>query len=101
MLKRTSTSMARDISNDSHASTTDPDAKLYRKGKDKETKLCFIRHGLIENRYGLLVEACLTLADEHAERVAWSSLVPTRRQRSRLAPTKPTTRKTSSTNCAR
>src|SRR3974390_2330126 len=39
-------------SNDSHASTTDPDARLYRKGRGKETKLCFIGHGLMENRHG-------------------------------------------------
>jgi transposase len=56
--------------NDTHASTTDPDARLYRKGQGKETKLCFIGHGLMENRHGLLVDACLTLADGHAERVA-------------------------------
>jgi hypothetical protein len=40
-------------SNDTHASTTDPYARLYRKGKGKETKLCFIGHGLMENRHGL------------------------------------------------
>ncbi|MCP1838543.1 transposase [Bradyrhizobium sp. USDA 4524] len=57
-------------SNDTHASTTDPDARLYRKGKGKETKLCFIGHGLMENRNGLLVDACLTQANGHAERVA-------------------------------
>ncbi|WP_377827951.1 IS5 family transposase [Bradyrhizobium lupini] len=57
-------------SNDTHASTTDPDARVYRKGKGKETKLCFIGHGLMENRHGLLVDACLTLANGHAERVA-------------------------------
>jgi transposase len=57
-------------SNDTHASTTDADARLYRKGGGKETKLCFIGHGLMENRSGLLVDACLTLADGHAERVA-------------------------------
>ena len=57
-------------SNETHASTTDPDARLYRKGPGKEAKLCFIGHGLMENRYGLLVDACLTLADGHAERVA-------------------------------
>jgi transposase len=57
-------------SNDTHASTTDPDARLYRKGQGKETRLCFIGHGLMENRHGLLVDACLTLADGHAERVA-------------------------------
>ena len=91
-------------SNDSHASTTDPEARLYRKGKGKETKLCFIGHGLMENRHGLLVDACLTQADGHAERVAALHMIEPRatgRQRSRLAPTKPTTQKTSSTNCAR
>lgn len=53
--------------NDTHASTTDPDARIYKKGK--EAKLCFMGHGLMENRHGLLVDACLTLADGHAERV--------------------------------
>ena len=57
-------------SNETHASTTDPDARLYRKGQGKEAKLCFMGHGLMENRHGLLVDACLTLADGHAERVA-------------------------------
>jgi exonuclease III len=46
------------------------DARLYKKGKGKEAKLCFMGHGLMENRHGLLVDACLTLADGHAERVA-------------------------------
>jgi len=57
-------------SNQTHASTTDPDARLYRKGAGKEAKLCFIGHGLMENRSGLLVDASLTPADGHAERVA-------------------------------
>ena len=57
-------------SNETHASTTDPDARLYRKGQGKEAKLCFMGHGLMENRHGLLIYACLTLADGHAERVA-------------------------------
>jgi transposase len=57
-------------SNETHASTTDRDARLYRKGQGKEAKLCFMGHGLMENRHGLLVDACLTLADGHAERVA-------------------------------
>ena len=38
--------------------------------EDKETKLCFIGHGLMENRHGLLVDGWVTLADGHAERVA-------------------------------
>src|SRR5471030_728720 len=68
-------------SNDSHASTTDPDARLYRKGKGKETKLCFIGHGLMENRHSLLVDACLTLADGHAERVAALHMIEPRADR--------------------
>lgn len=40
-----------------HASTTDPDAMLYRKGSGMEARLCFIGHGLMENRSGLLVDA--------------------------------------------
>lgn len=57
-------------SNETHASTTDPDARLYRKGAGKEAKLCFMGHGLMESRSGLLVDACLTPANGHAERVA-------------------------------
>ncbi|MGY2803299.1 IS5 family transposase [Bradyrhizobium sp. USDA 4506] len=68
-------------SNDTHASTTDPDARLYRKGKGKETKLCFIGHGLMENRHGLLVDACLTQADGHAERVAALHMIEQRADR--------------------
>ena len=37
-------------SNDTHASTTDPDARLYRKGRGKEAKLAFMGHALMENR---------------------------------------------------
>jgi transposase len=68
-------------SNDTHASTTDPDARLYRKGKGKETRLCFIGHGLMENRHGLPVDACLTLADGHAERVAALHMIEPRADR--------------------
>ena len=68
-------------SNETHASTTDPDAKLYRKGQGKEAKLCFMGHGLMENRHGLLVDACLTLADGHAERVAALHMIEPRADR--------------------
>ena len=70
-------------SNDTHASTTDPDARLYRKGQGKEAKLCFMGHGLMENRNGLLVDACLTLADGHGERVAALHLIEPRAERPR------------------
>src|SRR5271163_1511708 len=59
-------------SNDSHASTTDLDARLYRKGKGKETKLCFIGHGLMENRHSLLVDAGWVLESSMSSR---SSLI--------------------------
>lgn len=61
--------------NDTHGSTTDPDARLYKKGEGKEAKLCFIGHGLMENRHGLLVDACLTLADGKSERVAALAMI--------------------------
>ena len=56
--------------NDTHASTTDPDARLYRKGKGKEAKLCYMGHALMENRSGFVVEAELTHADGYGERKA-------------------------------
>ena len=57
-------------SNATHRSTTDPDARLYRKGPGMEARLCYIGHGLMENRSGLLVDARLTLVSGHAERLA-------------------------------
>jgi hypothetical protein len=61
--------MAQARGNDSHTSTTDPDARLYRKGPGQEAKLCFIGHALMENRHGLVVAACLTRTDGRAERI--------------------------------
>ena len=62
-------------SNETHASTTDPEARLYRKGTGKEAKLCFLGHALMENRSGLVVGACVTPADGHAERVGALALI--------------------------
>src|SRR3978361_1872821 len=56
--------------NATHAGPTDPDARLYRKGAGREAKLCFMGHALMENRNGLVVDACLTRADGQAERIA-------------------------------
>jgi transposase len=70
-------------SNETHASTTDPEARLYRKGQGKEAKLCFLGHALMENRNGLLVDACLTQADGHAERVAALHMIEPRADRPR------------------
>jgi transposase len=62
-------------SNDTHASATDPDARLHRKGPGKEAKLCFMGHALMENRCGLVVGAVATRASGHAERLAALHLV--------------------------
>jgi transposase len=57
-------------SNQTHRSTTDPDARLYRKGPGVEAKLCYIGHCLMENRSGLIIDARLTRVSGHAERLA-------------------------------
>src|SRR5262245_16785974 len=62
-------------SNATHASTTDPDARLYRKGQGKEARLCHMGHALMENRSGLIVETETTLADGHAERRAALAMI--------------------------
>jgi len=56
--------------NDTHASTTDPDARLYRKSRNAEARLAYMGHLLIENRHGLIADAMATHADGHAEREA-------------------------------
>ena len=61
--------------NDTHASTTDPDARLFRKGRGKEAKLCHMGHLLMENRHGLIVDALLTPATGTAERAAALTMV--------------------------
>ena len=61
--------------NETHASTTDPDARLFRKGRGKEAKLGFMGHALMENRNGLIVGAVSTRASGHAERLAALHLI--------------------------
>jgi hypothetical protein len=55
-------------SNATHASTTDPEARLYRQGRGKEARLCFIGHALMENRHGLVVDGRVSEATGTAER---------------------------------
>lgn len=55
-------------SNDTHESTTDPEARLYRKSNNTAATLCFLGHVLMENRNALLVDAELTTATGYAER---------------------------------
>jgi transposase len=54
--------------NDTHVSTTDPEARLFRKGRGKEAKLSFMGHLLMENRHGLIVDGRLGEATGTAER---------------------------------
>ncbi len=54
--------------NDTHESKTDPEARLLRKGRGREAKLCFLAHALMENRHGLLVDLRVSEAHGRAER---------------------------------
>jgi transposase len=62
-------------SNATHASTTDPDARLYRKSFGTESKLCYAGHVLMENRNGLAINGRLTVATSRSEREAAEEMV--------------------------
>lgn len=64
---RTSNYHGKKRSNKTHESTTDPDARLFRKSLGKESKLCFGAHVLMDNRHGLAVDARLTEANTQSE----------------------------------
>lgn len=65
----------RSRSNETHASKTDPEARLFRKGAGKEAKLAFMAHVLMENRSGLVTDVEMTEATGHAEREAALTMV--------------------------
>jgi transposase len=62
-------------SNDTHASTTDPQARLYKKAEGEKSRLCYLGHALMENRNGLAVDVETTLATGQAEREAARAMV--------------------------
>lgn len=69
--------------NETHQSTTDPDARLYKKAKGQESKLCYLGHLMMENRNGLVVNARVTKATGTAEREAAVDMLgemPTRKR---------------------
>jgi len=68
-------------SNQTHQSTTDPEARLMKKGKGKEAKLVFMAHALMENRHGLLVDFQTTQATGTAERDVVPKLLDGARER--------------------
>jgi transposase len=69
--------------NDTHESTTDPDARLYKKSYGTESKLAYLGHALVENRNGLIAAAMVTQADGYAEREAALLLAEKQKGRSR------------------
>ena len=62
-------------SNETHASTADPDARLFRKSAGQQSQLCHMGHLLMENRHGPLVDTALTAATGTAEREAAAAVL--------------------------
>jgi transposase len=89
-------------SNETHQSTTDPEARLYRKGNGQPAKLCYLGHALMENRHGLAVDGLVTQATGTAEREATLAMLTANPYggASRSAPTRPTMCAASSRICA-
>ncbi len=71
-------------SNATHASTTDADARLFRKGDGQSSRLCFMGHLLMENRNALIVDAALTRASGTAEREAALAMLGRRKKARRV-----------------
>jgi transposase len=71
-------------SNETHASTTDPDARLARKSNGQSSILAYAGHVLMENRHGLVSDVCLTHATGTAEREATLALLDRRGSRKRI-----------------
>ena len=69
--------------NDTHASTTDPDAKLYRKAAGREARLSYMGHALMENRNGLAVAGTVTQASGTAERRGAEKMLKRKARRGR------------------
>jgi transposase len=70
--------------NETHESTTDPDARLYRKGDGRESRLCYMGHAIMENRHGLAICGDVTHATGTAEREAALAWINERRSRRRI-----------------
>lgn len=69
--------------NETHESTTDPEARLYKKGDGQPAKLCYMGHALMENRHGLAVDGGVSPATGTAEREAALAMIDRRRRRRR------------------
>ena len=71
-------------SNDTHQSTSDPQARLYKKGDGQPAKLCYMGHALMENRHGLAVDGGITQATGMGERDAALAMLDRRPSRRRI-----------------
>jgi transposase len=77
-------------SNETHASTTDPDARLFRKGDGQSSRLCFMGHALMENRNGLIIDCEVSHATGTAEREAALAMMARSRKTRTVAQTRVT-----------
>jgi hypothetical protein len=68
--------------NDTHESKTDPDARLFRKGRNLTSYLCYMGHVLMDNRYGLATDAMVSIAGGSAEREAALTMLKRRKRKS-------------------
>jgi len=68
--------------NDTHESKTDPDARLFRKGRNLTSYLCYMGHVLMDNRHGLAADAMVTIAGGSAERDAAQAMLKRRKRKS-------------------
>ena len=71
-------------SNATHASSTDPDARLFKKARGQAAKMCHMAHVLMENRHGLVVDTALTHATGTAEREAALTMLTRMKGRHRI-----------------
>ena len=71
-------------SNETHRSTTDPEARLYKKGDGQPARLCYMGHVLMENRHGLAVDGIVSCASGTAEREAGLVMLDRRERRRRI-----------------
>jgi len=67
--------------NDTHESRTDPDARLFRKGRSLTSQLCYLGHVLMDNRHGLATDAMVTIAGGSAERDAALTMLKRRKRK--------------------
>ena len=90
--------------NDTHASTTDPDSRLYRKAAGREANLCYMGHALMDNRHGLAVDGRVTRTTGTGERDTSEAILKAKARAARgaspWARTKLTTRQITSPICA-